>query len=218
MTQTSPHMDRAQGAAAAAACWACRAPAEGLFCPGCGAVQPPGDRDHFTRLGVAPGFALDAADLDRRYFALQRQLHPDRFVKKSPRERAISQSQAASLNAAYEILRDPLSRAVYLLRLQGIDLEPAGGQTISDPVLLMEAMEMREALAEAADDHAVLAIGGQVEADRAAAQAALAKAFAAADLAAARTQALRLKYLTKLAEDIRGRRAALRSRGQGAAS
>jgi len=211
MTQLSPQIDRAPGAMAPVACWSCQKAAEGLFCGACGVVQPPGSIDHFQRLGLARGFDVATAELDRRYFALQRQLHPDRFVKKTPRERAVSQSQAASLNEAYETLRDPLGRAVYLLRLQGIELEPASGQTISDPVLLMEAMEMREALSEAADAEAVQAVADDVESQRKAGFEKLAKAFAENDTAKARTQTLRLKYLTKLADDIRGRRAAMRA-------
>lgn len=211
MTQATPHIDRAQVAAAPMPCWSCKQAAQGLFCGACGAVQPPGALDHFRRLGLGRSFAVDTAELDRRYFALQRQLHPDRFMKKTARERAVSQSQAASLNEAYEILRDPLDRAVYLLRLQGIELEPASGQTISDPALLMEAMEMREALSEAADAEAVQAVATQVEADRKVALDLLGRAFAGGDAKAARAQTLRLKYLTKLAEDIRGRRAAMRA-------
>lgn len=213
MTQANPHIDRAQGAAAPMPCWSCKQAAEGLFCGACGVVQPPGAIDHFQRLGLVRGFAVATADLDRRYFALQRQLHPDRFVKKTPRERAVSQSQAASLNDAYETLRDPLTRAVYLLRLQGIELEPSNGQTISDPALLMEAMEMREALAEAADDRAVDVVAAQVETERKDGFDLLGKAFAQNDMMKARAQTLRLKYLTKLAEDIRARRATLRAQG-----
>jgi molecular chaperone HscB len=193
-------------------CWSCLAAgADALFCAACGVVQPPGQVDHFARLGLPRGFALDEAELDRRYFGLQRQLHPDRFVRRPPRERAISQSQAASLNEAYEALRDPLSRAVYLLRLQGIDLEPPSGQTISDPDLLMEAMEMREALAEADDAAAVAAVAERVEAERCAALATLAKTFADGARDAARKATLRLKYLVKLDDDIRARRAAMRA-------
>ena len=213
MTQLSPQIARASDALAPVPCWSCRKAADGLFCGACGAVQPPGPADHFARLGLARRFAVETAELDRRYFALQRQLHPDRFVKKSPRERAVSQSQAASLNDAYETLRDPLSRAIYLLRLEGIELEPASGQTISDPALLMEAMEMREKLAEATDGRAVQAVAAEVEAERAAGFAHLAQAFERGDAKQARTQTLRLKYLTKLADDIRARRAALRAQG-----
>ncbi len=174
-------------------------------------MQPPGNLDHFARLGLSAGFALDAADLDRRYFALQRQLHPDRFVTKSARERAISQSQATSLNEAYETLKDPLERAAYLLKRMGVDIDPGDGATIKDPALLMEAMEMREALSEARDAAAVAKVASQADGDHKQALAAVAAAFAADNRDAARTAVLRLKYLTKMGDEIRARRAALRA-------
>ena len=108
---------------ALAACWSCRGPvpAAESFCPTCKAVQPPGQNDHFARLGFARTYDLDPKLVERRYFELQRRLHPDRFATKSAKERALSQAQATSLNAAYETLMDPLARAVYLLRLAGIE-------------------------------------------------------------------------------------------------
>ena len=212
-TATKSKVESGTGAKAPSPCWSCHAPVRlgELFCAGCRAVQPPGDLDHFARLGLTTGFALDAADLDRRYFALQRQLHPDRFVTKSARERAISQSQATSLNAAYETLKDPLERAAYLLKRMGIDIDPGDGATINDPALLMEAMEMREALAEARDAAAIATVAGAAEAHRKQALAAVAAAFAAEDRDAARTAVLRLKYLTKMEDEIRARRAVLRA-------
>ena len=41
--------------------------------------------DYFARLGVPAALDVDAAALDRAYFALQRQWHPDRFVPKAAR-------------------------------------------------------------------------------------------------------------------------------------
>src|SRR5690349_11536587 len=104
MNEMSP--ERSSRVALAVRCWSCAGPAEetALFCPTCKVVQPPSQADHFTRLGLPVDFAVDKADLDRRYFAAQRQLHPDRFATKSARERAISQSQAVALNEAYEAL------------------------------------------------------------------------------------------------------------------
>lgn len=200
--------------AAPTACWSCRgAVAAGApFCATCKTVQPPGGADHFARLGLGRGYDVDAAELDRRYFALQRQLHPDRFVARSGRERAIAQSQAASLNDAYETLRDPLSRAVYLLKLDGIVVEREDGATISDPELLTEAMEMRESLAEAADAAAVDAVAARMERERQATLARIAAAFRGGDTGAAHKATLRLKYLVRLDDDIRARRAAMRAR------
>jgi len=99
--------------------------------------------DHFARLGLPAALDLEPVTLDRVYFAAQRQWHPDRFVARPPEERARASSEAAGLNDAYRILKDPLSRAFYLAELNGVEL-PGDGKTIDDPDLLMEAMETRE--------------------------------------------------------------------------
>ena len=198
-------------ASAPPSCWSCRGPVDGRapFCATCGAVQPPGAADAFARLGLARGYGLDSALLDRVYFDAQRRLHPDRFAGKSAREKTYSQQQAAALNDAYQALKDPLARAALLLRLAGRTIDLDGQGTIADPALLMEAMEMREALAEAETPAEAEALFKQAETDLAAGRAALAQAFASNDLDAAERQVLRLRYLGKLAEEARLRRRAL---------
>ena len=192
--------------AAPVACWSCGGPAaiETLFCPTCRAVQPPRALDHFARLGLPRAFALDLAALDRCYFDLQRQLHPDRFARRPARERVVSQSQAVALNEAYEILKSPLRRAEYLLRLAGAAIDH--DHTVRDPELLAEQMERREALAEAATLPALEACVGGAAADAAALESDITAAFARGDLALARRATLRLRYLLKLLDEGRARR------------
>jgi len=199
------------GAAAPAACWSCAGPVDlaSPFCPTCKAVQPPRTLDHFTRLGLPVAFPLNVAELDRRYFALQRQLHPDRFATKTARERAISQSQAVALNEAYEALKDPLERATYLLKIKGVDANPDGCHTVKDPTLLMEQMERREALMEAGTPAAVEALAREAASHVSESEAAIATAFAAGDLDAAGRETTRLKYLVKLVEEARTRKTRL---------
>ena len=78
----------------------------------------------------------------------------------SARRARRASSEAAALNDAYRTLKDPLSRAVYLAELRGVEL-PGDGKTIDDPDLLMEAMEAREALHEAATADAVDALAAR---------------------------------------------------------
>ena len=120
--------------------------------------------DHFARLGLPAALDLEPASLDRAYFALQRQWHPDRFVAKPAAERARASAEAAALNDAYRTLKDPLSRAVYLAELKGVEM-PGDGKTIDDPELLMEAMEAREELHEAGSTEAVDALAAKVRDD-----------------------------------------------------
>lgn len=193
------------------ACWSCKGPvARGsLFCATCKAVQPPAPIDHFARLGLPRAFDLKIPILDQLYFGFQRQLHPDRFAAAAPKAKQISQSQAVAFNEAYETLKDPLARAAYLLALDGIKVEGEGAHTIADEELLMEQMERREALMEAEDIPSVQALAQAAKSDAEAALSALASSFASGDKDAAKRGYLRLKYLVKLGEEARARRARL---------
>ncbi len=164
--------------------------------------------DHFARLGLPAALDLEPAKLDQAYFALQRQWHPDRFVARPPEDRARASVEAASLNDAYRTLKDPLSRAIYLAGLKGVEM-PGDGKTIDDPELLMEAMEAREALHEAGTPDAVGALAAKAAGELRNALAGLGGLFLANDKAAIRKALLRLRYLDKFAEEARARRANL---------
>ena len=205
MTRTPPPDE------APARCWSCKSQrdAESAFCDACGVVQPPGRADHFARLGLARGFAVDPAELEKRYFSLQRRLHPDRFANRSAAERALSMQQATTINEAWGVLGDPLRRAEYLLSLLGVTVNAESGNGATDPEVLAEAMEDREAAMEAEDGAAIDRLAADAKARRAACEDALARSFAAGDAAAATGLATRLKYLEKLSGELRARRRAI---------
>ena len=160
--------------------------------------------DHFARLGLPAALDLEPASLDKAYFALQRRWHPDRFVARPSDERARASTEAAALNDAYRTLKDPLSRAFYLAELRGVEL-PGDGKTIDDPDLLMEAMEAREALHEAASTHAVGVLAEQAKKQAQDALKELADLFLHDDKPAIRKTLLRLRYFDKFAEEARAR-------------
>ena len=121
-----------------------------VLCPACGKIQPVGrGEDHFTALGIPRAFAVDAADLERRFRERSRQIHPDRFARAEPRERRLSLDRTTRLNDAFRQLRDWRLRAAYLLRLAGVEALPEG-KSLSDPEFLEEQLEWREELALAA--------------------------------------------------------------------
>jgi molecular chaperone HscB len=161
--------------------------------------------DHFARLGLPAALELDAAALDKAYFARQRQWHPDRFIGKPATERAKASVEAAALNDAYRTLKDPLGRAVYLAELNGVEL-PGDGKTIDDPELLMEVMDAREELHEASSIAEVDALAAFAREDLEKGLAALPSLFLANDKPAIRKTLLRLRYLDKFAEEARARR------------
>ncbi len=192
-------------------CWSCKGPvaSSAPFCDTCAAVQPPGQADHFSRLGLRVTFELADRDLDLAYFALQRHLHPDRFANKSAREKSLSQQQATAINDAYETLKEPLRRADYLVHLKGMGVFPEGCNLVNDQMLLMESMELREALAEAESPGQVDAITARANEDIKVCIEQLSALFADDDIEGACRLTTRLKYLKKLAEECRARKARL---------
>jgi molecular chaperone HscB len=193
-----------------APCWSCKGPVDrrALFCHTCSAIQPPHALDHFTRLGLAARFDLQAEEIERNYFRFQRIVHPDRFASKSAREKALSQAQAVAINDAYETLRHPVARALHLLEILGAPL-PKGEHTVKDPMLLMAALQDREALDEAKSAAAIDTITGKAQQAYDKTIAALSEHFAKDELKAAQAAVLRLRYMEKLLEEARLRRGRL---------
>jgi molecular chaperone HscB len=90
---------------------------------------------------------LSSEDLQRRFYDLSRQLHPDRFMRKPERERQYSLDASSVLNDAYRALKDPVKRAQYVLSQEGFEV---GEQRSKDvpPELLEEVFELNMALEE----------------------------------------------------------------------
>lgn len=194
-------------------CWSCKGPVSvsALFCSTCSAVQGPAPVTHFQRLGVVYSFDVDIQALDQLYFDLQRQLHPDRFSNKTPKEKALSQQQATALNDSYEILKDSLRRADYMVHVQGVDVLPEGCNLVQDQSILIEAMEMRERLGsvETLADLNVIAKESKAAIEKVIAQ--LSTVFKDGDVEAACKLTTRLKYLHKMMGEVRHVRARLMS-------
>jgi molecular chaperone HscB len=108
-------------------------------------------RDFFSFLGLSRKLAIDLADLEQRYRALSRQLHPDYFYNATPAERRASLERSSYLNDAYRTLKNPASRIEYLLKLEN-QVERDGfsraSATAPPPALLEEVFVLNEELDE----------------------------------------------------------------------
>jgi len=91
-----------------------------LVCDFCHALNPAGAvADYFTLLGLPRQFDIDEDPLHRKYLALNRHAHPDYHVADAEEVRNLSLRVSATVNDAYRTLKDPASRAAYLLELLG---------------------------------------------------------------------------------------------------
>jgi molecular chaperone HscB len=121
--------------------------AETLVCGACGAVQPvPVEADLFAVLGLPRRLALDVADLERRWHAASRDVHPDRYQTAGDRERELSLAASAAVNRAYRTLRDPVARGRYWLELHGARL--AEDRAGVPPAIAAQVFETQEKLEE----------------------------------------------------------------------
>ena len=107
------------------------------------------DTNDFELFGLPPRFAQDRAALDARWRALQAEVHPDRFAAQGAAAQRVAMQWAVRVNEAYQRLKDPLKRAAYLCELHGAPVD-AENNTAMPPAFLMQQMEWREALDEAA--------------------------------------------------------------------
>ena len=105
--------------------------------------------DPFALFDLPRGFAVDLSELQRRYLQRSAETHPDRFT--DPLEQADAADRAAELNDALKRLTDPERRARLLLELAGQEIS-SDEQTLP-PAMLMEVMEVREALDQAVEQN-----------------------------------------------------------------
>lgn len=99
--------------------------------------------DYFAMFGLQPAFAIDLAELAVTYRQLAKDVHPDRFSSGTAAEQRQAVEHAAQLNDAFQTLKSPTQRALYLLRQQADVPEET---TIQDGEFLFQQMEWREQL------------------------------------------------------------------------
>jgi molecular chaperone HscB len=98
---------------------------------------------YFEALGLEPKLSLDADDLKKRFYERSRQWHPDKFSRATAAQQQQALDMTAMLNDAFRTLRDPVTRAEYFLKENGLELSKD-----APPELLEEVFELNMALEE----------------------------------------------------------------------
>ena len=86
-------------------------------------IEAEAEQTYFAMFSLPRKLTIDTIALERDFYKLSRQLHPDLYARKSAEEQAWSLRQSSLLNDAYRTLKDPVGRTAYLLKLEGIRVE-----------------------------------------------------------------------------------------------
>jgi molecular chaperone HscB len=160
---------------------------------------------HFALFGLPQTYALSRDQLDAAYRELQNTVHPDRFSAQPEAEQRVAMQWATQVNEAYQTLKHPVSRGVYLLKLQGIDALDASNTRMA-PAFLMQQMEWREAIEEARAGKrvdALDALSDDLRATHRRIEAQLSELIdAAQDYEGAREAVRQLRFMDKLIAEV----------------
>ena len=161
--------------------------------------------DDFRLFNLPERFALDRSELDARWKQLQREAHPDRFAAQGAAAQRVAMQWSVRINEAYQRLKDPLQRAAYLCTLRGHPIE-AENNTAMPPAFLMQQMQWREALEEAAHADAVQALYDEVRSAHRATLADCARQLdEVGDAAAAAGQVRALMFIERFLRELEHR-------------
>ncbi|HVE51956.1 MAG TPA: Fe-S protein assembly co-chaperone HscB [Ramlibacter sp.] len=163
----------------------------------------------FELFGLPQRFAQDRAAIDGRWKELQREAHPDRFAAQGASAQRAALQWSVRINEAYQRLKDPLKRAAYLCELLGAPID-AENNTAMPPDFLMEQMEWRETLDEAAGEEQLEELSERVMGARREMLGRIGQLLdLEADAPAAAQQVRALMFIERFAEDVESRLAQL---------
>ena len=199
-------------------CWLCQRPvsAKAFRCASCGALQPLHETNHFALLGLEQRFDLDLETLERHYASARRTLDPERVAVKTPKAGALASHYIELMAAAYETLKNPVTRARYLLSLLDDEARARGDEPAAaaqpEPAVpggLCELDELARAIEAAEDAPSLDRLGSRAVGGIEGCIHSLSTAFRAGRVGEARLALARLDRLEQVSAEARRRRQAL---------
>ena len=101
------------------------------------------NQNYFQLFKIEQSSTIDSNNLEKKYFELQKEFHPDKYVNAGDHEKRLSLQITSYINEAYETLKNDYLKSIYLLKVEGFEVGDQNN-TISDPEFLMHQMELRE--------------------------------------------------------------------------
>ena len=103
--------------------------------------------EFFDIYEIEPSFSISENELKKKYLVLQKKFHPDRFAHSSIEEQKTALINSSLINDAYQVLKEDIRRAKYLLECNGVEIT-----NHTNPAFLMKQMEYEEKIEDHSND------------------------------------------------------------------
>lgn len=157
--------------------------------------------DYFGLFGLERRWRVDRGAIERKYLELSQAAHPDNVVGESVAVQRAAMERSSLINSAYRVLRDPVARAEYMVKLGGIDMDsvdPDAGAPHPSQAFLIEMIDLRERLAEGQEDR----VRDEIESRADAALDAAVEALDRGDVRAAAEQLVARRYFQRFLDEV----------------
>lgn len=160
--------------------------------------------NYFTLFHIPAQFSINNEQLENTYHQLAAHFHPDKTAAASAFEQKQAMMMSATINQAYQVLKNPIDRAAYLLEQHGIQAD-APEHTQFTAEFLMQQMQWREQLMDAKmeqDETALLALQNEIQAEQHTLLTQLEQAFAQQAHEQAANLVRQGRFLNKMQQEI----------------
>ena len=125
-------------------CWNCKEEVNtSTTCPNCYKMLPiPESENYFEFFGLKNRLNIDLEELERKFFKFSKECHPDFFINCPDAEKNVCMNRMTFINNAYKVLKDPITRAKYLLKIETGETTETHKKVPTE--LLFEVMELQE--------------------------------------------------------------------------
>jgi molecular chaperone HscB len=159
--------------------------------------------NHFEKFALIPSFDINIDALEHSYLKLQQQFHPDTLLHKSQEEQDKAIINSINVNEAYKILKNPVKRAIYLLKLNGINIDDDNCQIKPSHETLISVLELREKISESKNIEEIEEIKNFLEEEIAELMQIAKENFAHQNLDLAAQNLIKVKYFDKTIQDLK---------------
>lgn len=159
--------------------------------------------NYFEKFSLPIQFEVDLEELEEKYLKFQREFHPDAISYKSDKEQLVAIQNSSFINQAYNILKNPIKRAIYLLSLKGIKIDDDHNSIKPDNQTLILIMKIREEIEEAKNIDEIKNIKKLIKKDIASCLEKVKDLLNKEDYKKGGKEAIKLQYLNKILIDLK---------------